>query len=112
MFTLSGGQRQRICVARALLADADVLVLDDATSALDAVTERRAIENVRALRREGDKPVTMLIVSSRLSTILAADRVLVLSQGRIVAEGPHEHLAIEDASYRELLGIYGEDELR
>lgn len=103
--TLSGGQRQRICLARALLADADVLVLDDATSALDAVTERRAIENVRALRRAGDKPVTMVIVSSRLSTILAADRVLVLAQGRIVAGGTHDELAADHTGYRALMGI-------
>ncbi len=102
---LSGGQRQRICLARALLADADILVLDDATSALDAVTERRAIENVRSLRRAGDKPVTMLIVSSRLSTILAADRVLVLVQGRIAAAGTHEELAANNAAYRALMGI-------
>lgn len=102
--TLSGGQRQRICLARGLLADADILVLDDATSALDAVTERRAIENVRGLR-DGARPVTMLIVSSRLSTILAADRVLVLAQGRIVASGTHTELAAENPSYRALMGI-------
>lgn len=103
--TLSGGQRQRICLARALLADADVLVLDDATSALDAVTELEAIENVRALRRAHDRPVTVLIVSSRLSTILAADRVLVLAQGRVGAAGTHEELVARDASYRALMGI-------
>lgn len=103
--TLSGGQRQRICLARALLADADVLVLDDATSALDSVTERRAIENVRTLRRVGEKPVTMLIVSSRLSTILAADRVLVLAQGRIVADGMPAELAADHELYRALMGI-------
>ena len=103
--TLSGGQRQRICLARGLLADADILVLDDATSALDAVTERRAIENIRGLRRGGDRRVTMLIVSSRLSTILAADRVLVLTQGRIVASGTHEELEASNAPYRALMGI-------
>jgi ATP-binding cassette subfamily B protein len=103
--TLSGGQRQRITLARGLLAGADVLVLDDATSALDAQTERRAIENVRGLRRDGDRPVTMLIVSSRLSTILAADRVLVLAQGRIVAAGTHDDLAANNAAYRALMGI-------
>jgi ATP-binding cassette subfamily B protein len=102
--TLSGGQRQRICLARGLLADADVLVLDDATSALDAVTERRAIENLRALRG-GERPLTMLIVSSRLSTILAADRVLVLAQGRITAAGTHDELAAGNAAYRALMGI-------
>jgi ATP-binding cassette subfamily B protein len=107
--TLSGGQRQRITLARGLLAGADVLVLDDATSALDAQTERRAIENVRSWRRgDGkgdDRPVTMLIVSSRLSTILAADRVLVLAQGRIVAAGTHDELAADNAAYRALMGI-------
>ena len=103
--TLSGGQRQRICLARALLANADVLVLDDATSALDSVTESRAIANVRNLRRTGDKPVTMLIVSSRLSTILAADRVLVLAQGRIVAGGSPDELATQSGLYRALMGI-------
>lgn len=103
--TLSGGQRQRICLARALLADADVLVLDDATSALDAVTERRALDNVRSLRRIGDKPVTMLIVSSRLSTILAADRVLVLAQGHIVGSGTPADLAADNSLYRALMGV-------
>ncbi len=103
--TLSGGQRQRICLARALLADADILVLDDATSALDAATERRAIDTIRGLRRDGDKPVTMLIVSSRLSTTLTADRVLLLSSGRIVAQGTHDELAATNPTYRALMGI-------
>lgn len=103
--TLSGGQRQRICLARALLSRADILVLDDATSALDAATERRAIANIRALRGPRQTPPTMLIVSSRLSTILAADRVLVLVQGRIVAEGTHARLAATSATYRALMGI-------
>lgn len=103
--TLSGGQRQRICLARALLADADILILDDATSALDAATERRAIDNIRSLRSGRSHPPTMLIVSSRLSTSLVADRVLVLASGRIVAEGTHEELAAANATYRALMGL-------
>jgi ATP-binding cassette subfamily B protein len=103
--TLSGGQRQRICLARALLADADILVLDEATSALDAATERRAIANIRALRQNSARPLTMLIVSSRLATILAADRVLLLAEGRIAAQGTHRELVDTSAAYRALMGL-------
>jgi ATP-binding cassette subfamily B protein len=103
--TLSGGQRQRMCLARAILSGADILVLDDATSALDAATERRAIANIRALRSQGGAPPTMLIVSSRLSTTLAADRVLMLEGGRIVAAGTHDELAATHGTYRGLMGL-------
>jgi ABC-type multidrug transport system fused ATPase/permease subunit len=99
--TLSGGQRQRICLARALLAKPAVLGLDDATSALDAVTERRVLNN---LRRFG-AGITVLVVASKLSTILLADRVLLLSGGQIAAQGTHAELADTSAEYRELLGL-------
>jgi ABC-type multidrug transport system fused ATPase/permease subunit len=102
--TLSGGQRQRICLARALLARPAILVLDDATSALDALTERRVLDNIRRLHASGEYQVTVLMVASKLSTILLADRVAMLSGGRIAAQGTHQALMASDAGYRELLG--------
>ncbi|HSI87189.1 MAG TPA: ABC transporter ATP-binding protein [Candidatus Methylacidiphilales bacterium] len=125
--TLSGGQRQRVCLARALLARASILGLDDATSALDATTERTVLQNIRSLRtdtrisvdsepaasvatprksRSGEgNSITMLIVSSKLSTILMADRVLLLADGHIAAQGTHEELAATSEVYRDLMGI-------
>ncbi len=103
--TLSGGQRQRLCLARALLADSDILILDDATSALDTATERRAIDNIRDRRDTAARPVTMLIVSSRLPTILAADRVVMLADGGIAAQGTHAELVGASPAYRALMGL-------
>jgi ATP-binding cassette subfamily B protein len=104
--TLSGGQRQRICLARALLAKASILGLDDATSALDAATERTVLRNLREFKNTaGGRTVTVLIVSSKLSTILMADRVLLLADGRIAAQGTHRQLVRDCAAYCELLGI-------
>jgi ATP-binding cassette subfamily B protein len=102
--TLSGGQRQRITLARAILARPSLLVLDDATSALDAVTERKILSNIRGLSRDGQK-TTLLVISSKLSTILLADRVLLLADGRIVEQGEHAVLVRTSAAYRDLMGI-------
>jgi len=99
--TLSGGQRQRLCLARALLAKATILGLDDATSALDAATERTVLHNIRKFRDRA----TVIVVSSKLSTILMADRVLLLADGHIAAQGTHRDLSRTCAAYRELLGI-------
>ncbi|MFC3944109.1 ABC transporter ATP-binding protein [Pseudomonas gingeri NCPPB 3146 = LMG 5327] len=98
--TLSGGQRQRLCLARALLGKPDILCLDDATSALDAISERQVLHNLRQLRG-----TTVLVISSKLSTILLADRVLMLADGRIIAQGRHADLQSTHAQYRDLLGI-------
>ncbi len=98
--TLSGGQRQRLCLARALLGAPDILCLDDATSALDAISERQVLQNLRQLRG-----TTVLVISSKLSTILLADRVLMLADGRITAMGRHTDLQSTNAHYRDLLGI-------
>ncbi|MFM8330355.1 MAG: ABC transporter ATP-binding protein [Candidatus Methylumidiphilus sp.] len=103
--TLSGGQRQRVSLARALLGKPDILVLDDATSALDAVTERKVLNNIRALKRADGHGTTLIIIASKLSTILLADHVLMLGEGRIIAEGTHETLARSNAEYRDLLGL-------
>jgi ATP-binding cassette, subfamily B, bacterial len=114
--TLSGGQRQRLSLARALLAQPDILVLDDATSALDAVTERTVINNLRGLTTQsnaankgGERAPTVLVIASKLSSILLADRVLLLADGRIAAQGRHEDLARNNALYRDLLGIENEE---
>src|SRR5690606_18266244 len=110
--TLSGGQRQRISLARALVAKPDLLVLDDATSALDAITERNIMNNIRQLKHHGThspRSSTMLIIASKLSTILLADRVLVLADGHIAAQGRHEDLARSNAAYRDLLGLDAEE---
>ncbi len=103
--TLSGGQRQRICLARALLGRPGLLVLDDATSALDAVTERNVLNNIRALPSSGQHATTVLVIASKLSTILLADRVLLLADGHIAAQGTHEQLISDSAAYKELMGL-------
>lgn len=103
--TLSGGQRQRIALARALLARPSILILDDSTSALDAITEQRILHNVRNLGTATGVPTTMLIVASKPSTAMFADRIVVLASGRIVAAGTHAELSRKSPDYRELLGI-------
>lgn len=103
--TLSGGQRQRICLARALLSQASILGLDDATSALDATTEKRIIDNLRQLKKNQGGGLSLLIVSSKLSTVLLADKVALLEQGQIVAVGSHQQLTQHNPIYRELMGV-------
>jgi len=95
---LSGGQRQRIAIARALLRDAPLLLLDEATSALDAESERLVQSSLERLF-EGR---TTIVIAHRLATVRAADRIVVMDQGRIVEEGNHDRLSAEGGLYAKL----------
>jgi ABC-type multidrug transport system fused ATPase/permease subunit len=97
--TVSGGQRQRIAIARALLANPRVLVLDDATSSVDASTE----QSIKVALAEAMAGRTTFVIAHRLSTIALADEIVVLDGGRIVAQGDHEALLDESELYREIV---------
>ncbi len=98
---LSGGQRQRIALARAILAAPRVLVLDDATSAVDAAKEREILDGLRSLM--GDRPI--VVISHRAATIALADRVVLVDGGRVVADGTHQGLLRSSRRYRQVLGL-------
>jgi ATP-binding cassette subfamily B protein len=96
--TLSGGQRQRIAIARALVVDPRILILDDATASVDATTEAK----IRFGLREAMRGRTTVIVAHRLSTIALADEIVVLEDGRVAARGTHDDLVGTSAVYREI----------
>ncbi len=93
--TLSGGERQRLGIARALLKDARILILDEPTSSLDAISEEAVFSALRTLRRGR----TTIVIAHRLSTIRDADRILVLHEGRLMAQGTHDELLASNDLY-------------
>jgi ATP-binding cassette, subfamily B, multidrug efflux pump len=99
---LSGGQRQRIAIARALLIDPRLLILDDSTSAVDAETEAAIQESLDRLMREGHR--TVFVIAQRISTVRDADLILVLDGGGIAAIGTHDELLLTSELYNEILG--------
>ena len=97
--SLSGGEKQRISIARAMLKDAPIIILDEATANVDPENEDRLQKAIEALTHEK----TVLMIAHRLKTVRQADQILVLDRGRIVQQGTHDALAWEDGLYRRFL---------
>ncbi|MBP5661820.1 MAG: ABC transporter ATP-binding protein [Clostridia bacterium] len=99
--TVSGGQKQRISIARALMKDAPILILDDSVSAVDTKTERSILENLRQTR----KGRTTILIAHRISTVESMDTILFLEEGRLVAAGTHDELLAACPAYRRMVEI-------
>ena len=106
-YKLSGGQKQRLALARALLRNPDLLVLDEATSSLDSISEKavqKALEEMHENR-------TILIVAHRLSTVLNADRIVVLDAGRVVEQGSHVELLARNGKFAQMWELQSSSEM-
>jgi ATP-binding cassette subfamily B protein len=96
---LSGGQRQRVAIARALYRDPEILILDEATSSLDSVSDQYVQDVMQQLRDEGK---TIIVIAHRLSTVMNADKIVVLQEGVMAEEGTHSQLLQNNAIYSRL----------
>ena len=95
---VSGGQKQRLCIARALLKKPKILILDDSTSAVDTLTDSK----IRKAFREEIPDTTKIIIAQRISSIMDADRIIVMDDGKINAIGNHEYLVANNEIYKEI----------
>ncbi len=105
--TVSGGQKQRISIARAIMKDAPILILDDSVSAVDVKTEKAILENLRSLRQGK----TTMLIAHRISTVEKMDKILFLEDGMVTAVGTHEELLANCASYRTMVELQKLDDL-
>lgn len=104
--TVSGGQKQRISIARALMKDANILILDDSVSAVDTKTERTILENLRKTR----KGKTTILIAHRISTVEQMDKIIFIDDGEIRAVGTHNHLYETCEEYRTMVELQKLDE--
>ena len=102
---LSGGQRQRLSIARAILKNSPLMIFDEATSSVDTETEREIQANLASIT----KGKTALVIAHRLSTIRHADRILVIRDGKVAEEGPHDDLVLLNGTYADLWHIQSGD---
>ena len=98
--SLSGGEKQRISIARAIMKDAPIIVLDEATANIDPENEAELISAIHALTREK----TIIMIAHRLKTVRGADHIIVIDKGRIVQQGTHEALIQQDGIYQRFIG--------